>query len=585
MMSNDFHRELIDDEYERYLATPNCESDSDESVTTRLSPTEPATSLQKPRVRAEIVQSSSTVAGARSGGHSMSRSETSMSTFLSQGARDFNHRLISEVRELVWSVNIFGGGGASHLPLVTRVYCGCIILTAIQTFGVVTFMLVDQIMTTGSSDNHVGDGSACSESGYTVSSFLNSITYAIVVFAVNVLFVVWFGLRGVKLEKGSSVFSCICVSLFHVSRVMFYVFGGSFDEYYHNGTQIATAVRWSLISTCITSVLPVLLSYHVYSNFGWLTYAKGVTQASQLEQLKRHVRFDATLKLDTFITANGLISILFLVEDTSARIAGAVVTGVTFVLLFRLKAMIRARRTWYLLLTSLVGCVSLGTFVALVVVLLTADTSSSGCLSGKLVPCLTSDVSPLSTPCSVAVADSCAWNRNVSLSVSTDTFPSDSTFFELSFGRALLLPNASSIPNVPLPGFLLNGCNIICFSLFEVSEIVPFVEKCCATYGICVLARSMQSHDQVVMIGVAIAAVLARLASFVLAYRRRREMEIPSVEDMFKRAERNLNELRRVANEMRLTRSAEGARKVAQVPMQREDIRDNEGTEMRVASV
>lgn len=65
------------------------------------------------------------------------------------------------------------------------------------------------------------------------------------------------------------------------------------------------------------------------------------------------------------------------------------------------------------------------------------------------------------------------------------------------------------------------------------------------------MLNDLRAHDKALMILIAVAAVLARGASLILGFVRRREMELPSVQEMFERAERNLLELRRAARQVR----------------------------------
>ncbi|CUG92358.1 transmembrane protein, putative [Bodo saltans] len=481
------------DDYSRYVA----EYSDDEAE----SPKQVATSSEG--VRAELID----IGDARK---------------RAQVRRDAKEIMLTEMRDLLLSVNIFGG----KLPAVSRLFCLFVILSCLCAVGAASFMIYDQV----SSDRFgtVSDGSVCEGTTFYQGKF-SSVNYNITVFIINAFFCVWFAVRGVNLEKTGNLVCMLAAAAFQIGRVLYFCFGGTLDRSFPSG--LGEPLLGVLVASVVFLVFGALCTRAVYKEFGWITYAKGLTQATQLDQLHKYNRFDTAVKLDTFVSINGLISVLFLVESVDVRIVGTIVIAFTVVLLLFFKLMIKRRQTWFVVLTIVVGLLSPAFYFYALVFLI--QENDNVCYNSELLPCFSSERCSSINPDALGCQG--GWNYNLSLGFESSGSPRD-TF----------LPTNSSSQE----GFLLNSCTSSCAFYFR-GTILSFIDQCCDQYGICVVQKELQDHDRALMIAIALCAVVIRIVSLTLGYLRRREMEIPSVKEMFERAERNLAELRSAAAELR----------------------------------
>jgi hypothetical protein len=439
-----------------------------------------------------------------------------------QVRRDAKEIMLTEMRDLLLSVNIFGG----KLPAVSRLFCLFVVLSCVCALGAAGFMIYDQVSSDRVGD--VNDGSVCDGATFYQGKF-SSVNYNITVFIINALFCVWFTVRGVNLEKTGNLVCMLAAAAFQIGRILYFCFGGTLSRSFP--PNLANPLFGVLLASVILLLLGALLTRPVYKEFGWITYAKGLTQATQLDQLHKYNRFDTSVKLDTFVSINGLISVLFLVESVDVRIAGTVVIAFTVVLLLFFKLMIKRRQTWFVAVTIVVGLLSPAFYFYALVFLI--QENDSACFNSMLLPCFSSERCSSSNP--TALGCQGGWNYNFSVGFEASSSAQDS-----------FLPTNSSSQE----GFLLFSCPSSCV-FYHREAILSFIDQCCDQYGICVVQKELQDHDRSLMIAIALCAVVIRAVSLTLGYFRRREMEIPSVKEMFERAERNLAELRNAAAELR----------------------------------
>lgn len=430
--------------------------------------------------------------------------------------------MLTEMRDLLLSVNIFGG----KLPAVARIFCLLVILSGLCAVGAASFMIYDQVSSQRVGD--VGDGSVCEGTHFSQGNF-SSVNYNITVFIINAVFCAWFAVRGVNLEKTGNLVCMMVAAAFQVGRILYFCFGGSLSRSFPSS--VASVLQGFLVGSVFLLVLAAFFTNAVYKQFGWLTYAKGLTRASQLDQLHKYNRFDTAVKLDTFVSINGLISVLFLVESVNVRVLGTVVISLTVVLLLFFKLMIKRRQSWFVVVTIIVGLVSPAYYFYALVFLIQAD--ENACFDDTLVACLSSERCSAKNPSARGCGE--GWNFDLAIGPSSTVEAGDSFW-----------PTNSSSHN----GFILFSCTSTCVFHFH-DTILDFLTQCCETYGACLVQKELQEHDRALMITVAVCAVVIRIASLSLGFLRRREMEIPSVKEMFERAERNLSELRNAAVELR----------------------------------
>lgn len=436
------------------------------------------------------------------------------------------------MREALQSVNLFTGS----MHWVSRVFSLLIVVSAVDVTATSVFMLSHQLQDT--TQQVISDGSVCQGMDFT-NSVTGTLTYNITVFFVNALFCAWFGIRAVKLEKAGLLICFLASATFQAARIAYFALGTGLNQYFPVDPT-SLVLRVVLLGGAGLLALASSLLAPVYSKFGWLTYAKGVTQAQQLQKLTEHQRFDTAVKLDNFVSINALISSLFLIDQYTARVIGVVLTSISVLLLTFLKFMIRRKQSWFLYLTICVGALTPGFYIFVVVLLIGEGTDE--CYSQHLMSCLAPADAVGSCPWG---SSACTWSQNVSVidrsAISLHRYPPSSV-------ATLLMSNSTSGD-----GFLVNNCGTACFAV-ESNHIWQSIRGCCREYGSCVVLQELRIHDRTLMIAIAIAAVLVRWTSLYLGYGRRQDMDLPSVQEMFHRAERNLAELKKAATELRLNK-------------------------------
>ena len=441
----------------------------------------PPTTSHSPTVRAQVIDLSDT----RSFSRSSSRDRPADISVIGDA-------MVSEVRQLLFSVNVF----KSNISPWSRLYCVLTIVSGLLVFVMSSYILSASV--TSSFERTVTDGTVCQQFSY-VEVKVGNIAYHVVALYVTSLFVVWYSARAVTLEKTGLLICVVVAGLYQIARLVYFSFGDVLAQYFSERVVLAARVTYCIAGTLL--VFSMLISFLVTKSFGWRAYAKGVTQVDQLERLRRMMQFDTATKLDYFVTIISVVTMYFLVDSTALQIIGFVFTAATVLALQTVKAVIKRRLTAVLYLFAVIS-------LAMPVIYVYAAISV---VAQSDLLCVQENLQCLAT---------------IHVEVVNASFPTS--------GNWTLLPT-----HVSDMQFLVDGCDAVCFHL-QNSTILGGIDTCCTAYGHCRDHNDLQVGSGVMVAIQSLTGLIARCVTMYLAYKQRKEMNLPSVRELLDRVERNL---------------------------------------------
>lgn len=342
----------------------------------------------------------------------------------------------------------------------------------------------------------VSDGTVCTGATYEEIK-TNSVGYNLANVVAGVLFALWFAMRSVRLEKGSLLACVLLVIVATVARAEYFSFSVA-ENTLRAADRLAAQVVYT--TACVVLLAACALMLKVKEGFGWRMYAKGVTESEQVETMQRYKQLDACAKFDLFVTVNAFISLFFFVSDLFLRIYGFIVAAITLVFLLALPGIVKHRRYWALY-GFYVACVLMPVFYMYTLgVVITEDKSycladANTCLLGNGIE----DRPP--SWCSDNRTSSCPY-RERCIRLASNSTPSER-----------------------------DECERLA---------VEAIATCCSEYGRCGLKRVFFDNDKPLIIFLAAVGCIVRVITVVIGYRQAQAMNVPSVQDMLKRGERNL---------------------------------------------
>jgi hypothetical protein len=322
----------------------------------------------------------------------------------------------------------------------------------------------------------------------------NSVGYSMANIVVGCLFALWLMVRAVRLEKGALLVCVVVVIATVVSRALYFAFAIA-EQSMEDDMVLACKISFTIASIVMVAAMP--FSFKVSSSFGWRFFTKGVTQAEDVEMMQRHKQLDACAKLDLYITINAFISLFFFVSDNFVRIYGFIVTAITMVFLLALNVVVKKRHYWALYLFYFV-CLLMPVFY--IYTLATTVLEDADTCAPDLLDCLRANGAdswegrycspPRAFPCAVPV-------------------------------RCFNMANVTQ----------QTDCN---------STVAHSIGGCCNEYGRCMLKVVFINNDKPLVLFLVVVGCLIRALTVYVGYRQAQAMDIPSVQEMLRRGERNL---------------------------------------------
>ena len=330
------------------------------------------------------------------------------------------------------------------------------------------------------------DPSVCKGASYEEIK-TNSVGYNMANTSFGCFFILWTTFRAVRLEKGALLVCVVIVIITVVARVLYFAFGVGPGSLYDSDLEVAAQGVFTAAGIIMLAAIPI--TFKVSDAFGWRFFTKGVTQAEDVETMQRYKQLDACAKLDLYITVNAFISLFFIVSDDTLRIFGFIVTAVTIIFLVALTAVVK-RRYYFAMYAFYFVCVLMPVFYVYTVTIVVMQ-SEDGC-SGEMRACMSRN--------NVAIGN-CASRRCALLTTCTP------------YSNYNLCVNTT----------FTNG-----------------YDTCCSEYGRCKLKLSFFENDKPLVLFLAVAGCLVRVITVIVGYRQAQAMDIPSVQEMLKRGERNI---------------------------------------------
>ena len=367
----------------------------------------------------------------------------------------------------------------------------------------------------------------------------NTVGYHIANLIVGCLFALWFVIRSVRLEKGALLVCYIVVAVTVISRALYFAWSVAGKALSQDDAQrlvVGCQACFTLASVLLTLAVPQC--YRVNAGYGWRTFAKGVAKATDVELLKRYKQLDACAKLDLYVTVNAFISLFFFVADNAVRVYGFCVVSLTVLFLLLLTNIVRHRRYCLLYLFYFVCLLMPAFYISTLALVIREEESTcrreaqicarpgtNGSLARIVMPEAGQAYPP---PWQGDVCNTSAWDP---MRMAPD--PWHPAIRPCIFFRDCYVDNVSQaltgIPNAT--EFNMTAC---------VALANATVAACCNEYGRCEMKRKFFETDKPLVIALAAVGTVMRLITMIVGYRQAQAMDVPSVQDMFKRGERNM---------------------------------------------
>mgnify|MGYP001608214715 CR=1 FL=1 len=373
----------------------------------------------------------------------------------------------------------------------------------------------------------------------------NTIAFGVANIIVGSVFAFWFAWRAVRLEKGGLLLGMVLVSVLAVARQMYLILSPDLAT-----TMGAIATLSARILFPVSSVLHLAgcaMAIPASNKFGWRLYSKGVTQAHDVETMKRQRQMDAASKFDLYITVIVFVTIFFMVDQQAMRIYGFIVVVVTIVYLLGLSYIIRRR--WYFVLYSFVlVCVLMPVFYIYTTVTL-MQRPPSKCAEDMHGTLLESNITVLNTTLDATDAQ-CLAQLAVSGEVAPSALLSGLCFVSRTSPSYPLCVCGSCISYAPSA----NGSSPSAAVLTTTTTMTPSAggpTSCvslvnatyaatCNEFGRCTLKQRFFADDQYVFFIIAGLGIICRVVTLILAFRQMAMMDLPGVQEMLARGERNI---------------------------------------------
>lgn len=397
----------------------------------------------------------------------------------------------SAVYKILTSMNFL----KTHISFIGKAFALWVIL--ISMLSIAMCLTLEIVSLSYDEAKTISDSTACNQATFKDIG-TNTLAYNAANIALSALFMVWYSLRAVRLEKEWLLFCFFVVSMIQIGRQTYLAFWVLRDTALSPG--LIQAFRVVTISTSCFVVVAWLMALRVYHTFGWRLYSKGVTKSDHVRQIRQYKQFDACLKLDVYLCCCMFLTLYFSATDDFMRIYGFVATVLTlasFLTVARgMKKNIAVVVYVFFLVALLLPTIYLFNLISLF------DPPEEACFRNDLVPCTSA--------------------ANISLNATFDVVYPPSRYIH---------DRASWRPDNCVPYNMTEWC----FQRANESLLL-----CCQSYGQCSVKYTFRKHDQDLSVALAVLGLGIRLITIALGFREMKAMNLPTMRELFRRGESNL---------------------------------------------
>ena len=398
----------------------------------------------------------------------------------------------------------------SYMTFEAKLFLFLVVLTIVLTVIVCALLSVYSVPT-----GYLGGDTACVGYAYAQPS-MNAMGYSIALQAVNCIFVLWYSVRSVRLEKSWTLLCYIIAAISQAGRAFYLAFGTLFETF-DVPSDIAIASQVLLCITAIILLATFPLVYRVHKGFGWRMYKKGATSSQQVAYMKRYYLMDTVVKVDLMVCVNAFTTMLFVVRLDWLRIAAGVVLGLTVAMLTVVTYFIKKQVKWFVYLLAVVCALMPALYVYFLIEQFSQPPMP--CIQESLVPCL-AGYNITQSP------------TNFSTSITNDPITAATS------AHAVLPPGQASQPPFwfVFPEICVESTSCYNSSLSSVGD-------CCRGFGQCEVHGDLFHAERGLLVFLAVLGLAIRLLTTGTLVQRLREMDDVDVRELLTRhASRNIKE-------------------------------------------
>jgi len=355
-----------------------------------------------------------------------------------------------------------------------------------------------------------------------------SASYSISDLMIGCLFALWYAFRAVRHEKEALlvVFS-LCV-LGVVGRALYFAFVTAY--YWVTGLSLATLQVFLVLGSVGLSIA-VAQTWRVGRSFGWRMYTKGVASVADVKRMGKLKTLDAAAKLDLFLTINAFNTFFFFSPDTTIRYLGFAFTAVTALFLLAIPGMVRNQMFFLGYVFAVIGLVLPAFYSYLLVSIFSKNPNH--CFEQELTNCAAaSNITQIprlmnftSFP-ALYNTTGCVDCRN-----ETDYSPN-----RLCWSNMIPTDDMFNVTQLSYNETLQHSFLGVCLDQAD-----SRIDECCREFGKCELKVKLVDSNAPMAVFVVICAIITRLATMYFGVQQARLMNVPSVEEMIARGQRNVS--------------------------------------------
>lgn len=395
----------------------------------------------------------------------------------------------------------------TYMTTDAKVFLALVVFTIVLTV-VVCILLAVYSQSTG----YLGGDTVCVGHAYTQPT-MNAMGYSIALQAVNCIFVMWFSVRSVRLEKSWTLLCFVIAAVSQAGRAFYLAFGSLFDTF---AVPPVVAVV-SQVLLCITALVLLgtfPLAYRVHQGFGWRMYKKGATTAQQVAYMKRYYLMDTVVKVDLMVCVNAFTTMLFVVQLLWLQVAAGVVLGLTVIMLTVVTYFIKKQVKWFVYLLAFICALMPALYIYFLVDQFSEP--QQACIPERLVPCL----------------------NNVNITIAATNYSADPGAANDPVTQATSLHALFPVGQVSSPPSWFVFADSCTESTPCYNSSVVSVGSCCRGYGQCDVHAELFRAEQGLLLFLAALGLLVRVLTIGTLIHRLRELDDVDVRELLERHER-----------------------------------------------